>query len=90
MGRTAIFTENAPAPIGAYSQAVRAGDFIFTSGQLPIDPALNKVSETSIEGQSRQVLKNLREILIQAGVVGGLEGAVMIRVYLKDLDDLKG
>ncbi len=88
MGRKAIFTENAPAPMGAYAQAVRAGDFVFTSGQLPIDPALNKVTETSIEGQSRQVLKNLREILIKAG--GALEGAVMVRVYLKDLNDLKG
>ena len=88
MGRKAIFTENAPAPMGAYTQAVRAGDFVFTSGQLPIDPALNKVTETSIEGQSRQVLKNLREILIKAG--GALEGAVMVRVYLKDLNDLKG
>ncbi len=88
MDRKAIFTENAPAPMGAYTQAVRAGDFVFTSGQLPIDPALNKVTETSIEGQSRQVLKNLREILIKAG--GALEGAVMVRVYLKDLNDLKG
>ncbi len=88
MEKAAVFTKNAPAPLGAYSQAVRAGDFIFTSGQLPIDPALNQVSESSIEGQTRQVLTNLRAILTQAG--GSLESVVKVCVYLKDLNDLKG
>ncbi len=87
MEKTAISTKDAPPPLGAYVQAVRAGDLVFTSGQLPIDPALGRVAEDGIERQTRQVLLNIRAILTQAG--GGLESAVKVTVYLKDLNDLK-
>jgi 2-iminobutanoate/2-iminopropanoate deaminase len=80
-----IETENAPKAIGPYSQAVRAGQLLFVSGQLPINPATGKVEEVSIEGQTRQVLANIKAILAAASC--GFEDVVRAEVYLKDLQD---
>lgn len=80
-----IETENAPKAIGPYSQAVRAGQLLFVSGQLPINPATGKVEEVSIEGQTRQVLANIKAILEAARC--GFEDVVRAEVYLKDLQD---
>lgn len=80
-----IETENAPKAIGPYSQAVRAGQLLFVSGQLPINPATGKVEEVSIEGQTRQVLANIKAILEAASC--GFEDVVRAEVYLKDLQD---
>lgn len=87
MKKEAIFTKKAPTPLGAYSQAIKAGGYVFTSGQLPIDPNSGQVSESTIEGQTRQVIMNIKAILEQAG--GGLESAVKVTVYMKDLNDFK-
>jgi 2-iminobutanoate/2-iminopropanoate deaminase len=63
-----INTPNAPAPIGPYSQAVKAGSLLFISGQIPIDPATGNVEATDIIGETHQVMHNLRAILTQAGL----------------------
>jgi 2-iminobutanoate/2-iminopropanoate deaminase len=80
-----IETENAPKAIGPYSQAVRAGQLLFISGQLPINPRTGKVEEASIEGQTGQVLANIKAILEAAGC--GFDDVVRAEVYLKDLQD---
>ena len=62
-----VSTEKAPAAIGPYSQAIVCGDMVFTSGQIPINPASGNVEVTTIEGQAEQVMKNLGEVLSAAG-----------------------
>jgi 2-iminobutanoate/2-iminopropanoate deaminase len=80
-----IETGNAPAPIGPYSQAVRAGGFVFVSGQIPLDPASGAVVEGDIIAQTHQVLRNLTAILQASG--SGLEKVVKTSIFLKNLDD---
>jgi len=77
-----ISTDNAPAALGPYSQGVTAGGLVFTSGQLPIDPATGKIPET-IEEQTRQALTNVKNILKEAGA-GDI---VSVTVYMKDLSE---
>jgi 2-iminobutanoate/2-iminopropanoate deaminase len=83
--REIIRTEKAPAPIGPYSQAVRAGGFVFVSGQIPVDPATGKVVEGGIEAQTHQVMRNLSAILEAAGT--GLGNVVKTTVFLSNLDN---
>jgi 2-iminobutanoate/2-iminopropanoate deaminase len=66
MEKKIINTPNAPAPIGPYSQAVQAGNLLFISGQIPIDPATGKVEATDIIGEAHQVMHNLKTILAEA------------------------
>ncbi len=80
-----IETKHAPAPIGPYSQAVRAGGFVFLSGQIPIDPDTGAIVEGDIAAQTRQVLKNLSAILEAAG--SGIGKVVKTSIFLKNLDD---
>jgi 2-iminobutanoate/2-iminopropanoate deaminase len=80
-----IETNQAPAPIGPYSQAVRAGGFIFLSGQIPIDPGTGALVEGDIEVQTRQVLKNLAAVLEAAN--SSLGKVVKTSIFLKNLDD---
>jgi 2-iminobutanoate/2-iminopropanoate deaminase len=80
-----IETEKAPRPIGPYSQAIRAGDFIFVSGQIPIDPATGLIAGNDAAGQTRQVMANIAAILEAAG--SNLGGIVKTTIYLTDLDD---
>ncbi len=80
-----IETSQAPAPIGPYSQAVRAGGFIFLSGQIPIDPVTGTVVEGDITVQTRQVLQNLAAVLDAAG--SGLSKVVKTSIFLKNLED---
>jgi 2-iminobutanoate/2-iminopropanoate deaminase len=89
-GKTAVRTEEAPAPFqGApYSQAIRAGDFVFVSGQLALRPDHAEIVGDSIEEQTEQVLANLRAILEAAG--SGLDRLVKTTVYLSDLGDFAG
>ncbi|ACS79454.1 RidA family protein [Maridesulfovibrio salexigens] len=87
MSKTIIDTSNAPAAIGPYSQAVAAGDFLFTSGALPIDPATGKMVEGSIEDRAHQVFKNLSAIAEEAGT--SLDNAVKTTVYLADIADFQ-
>jgi 2-iminobutanoate/2-iminopropanoate deaminase len=89
-GKTAVRTEEAPAPFqGApYSQAVRAGDFVFVSGQLALKPDHGEIVGESIQDQTEQVFANLGAILGAAG--SGLDRLVKTTVYLADLGDFAG
>jgi 2-iminobutanoate/2-iminopropanoate deaminase len=80
-----ISTSQAPAAIGPYSQAVRYGNLIFVSGQVPIDPATGKVVEGGVAAQTERVLLNLAAILEAGG--SSLDQALKTTVYLKDLND---
>lgn len=90
MGKTAVRTEKAPAPFqGApYSQAIRAGDFVFVSGQLALRPDHGEIVGDSIEEQTEQVFANLRAILEAAG--SGLDRLVKTTVFLTNLGDFAG
>ena len=83
MNKKVIATEKAPKPIGPYSVAVQAGNFVFTSGQLGLDPATGNLVPGGIEAQTRQALKNLGNVLSDAG--SGLEFAVKTIVFMKDM-----
>lgn len=80
-----IETDKAPQAIGPYSQAVVASGFLFVSGQIPINPETGKVDESTIEGQTKQVLANIQAILEAAGL--SFKDVVKTEVYLKDLQD---
>lgn len=80
-----IHTDNAPAAIGPYSQAVKAGNLIFVSGQIPIDPATGALVENDIRVQTARSLTNIANILQAAGA--SLENVVKTTVFLKDMND---
>ncbi len=80
-----VATDKAPAAIGPYSQAIICGDMVFTSGQIPINPASGNVEATTIEGQAEQVMKNLGEVLKAAGT--SFENAVKTTCFLADMAD---
>lgn len=84
MPRTAIHTELAPAAIGPYSQATRAGNLVFLSGQIPLDPATGAVvGEGDIAAQARRAFDNLKAVCEAAG--GSLADVVRVGLYLTDL-----
>lgn len=83
MSRKTIQTERAPQAIGTYSQAVRAGDTVFLSGQIPLDPATQELVTGDIEAEVRRVFENLKAVAEAAG--GSLAQAVKVNVYLTDL-----
>jgi 2-iminobutanoate/2-iminopropanoate deaminase len=83
--REIIKTEGAPAAIGPYSQAVRAGGFIFASGQIPFDPQTGAMVEGGIREQTEQVMRNLSAVLEAAGA--GLDAVVKTTVFLADMND---
>jgi len=85
MPRQTINTAGAPQPIGPYVQAVRAGDLLFISGQLPLDPTTGTLVRAGIRAQTRRVIENLRAILEAAG--GNLGSLVKVSVYVKVMDD---
>ena len=80
-----VFTNNAPAAIGPYSQAVVTGNMVFTSGQIPINPATGNVEAATIEEQTKQVCENLKAVLEAAG--SSLEKAVKTTCFLADIND---
>jgi 2-iminobutanoate/2-iminopropanoate deaminase len=83
--RERIQTEDAPAAIGPYSQAIRAGGFVFVSGQIPIDPKTGEFVAGGIAAQTQQVLKNLAAVLAAAG--SGLDRVVKTTVFLADMKE---
>jgi len=85
MARSAVSTADAPQAIGPYSQAVRAGNQIYCSGQIPIDPATGLIVDGDISTQTRQVLTNLACVLEAAG--SSLDQVVKTTVYLADMGD---
>ncbi|MDP2415524.1 RidA family protein [Daejeonella sp.] len=82
--KSIIYTEKAPAPIGPYSQAVQAGNMLFISGQIPIDPATNQLINGSIGDEARQVMKNLDALLLSAGFL--FEDVVKATIFLSDMN----
>lgn len=85
MGKVAVSTKKAPAAIGPYSQAVRLGNLVFTSGQIPADPASGEIVPGGVEAQARQVLKNLGEVLSASGV--SLDNVLKTTLFIKNMDD---
>ena len=85
MGRQAVSSPSAPAAIGPYSQAIRAGSLLFVSGQIPIDPATGALVQGDIAAQTHRVFKNLAAILEAAGA--SFDDVVRATVYLADMDD---
>ena len=82
---TPISTPDAPAAIGTYSQAVRAGDTVYLSGQIPLDPKTGTLVDGGIEPQTRQVFENIRAILAAAGA--SFDDVVSAGVFLADMND---
>ena len=80
-----ISTKAAPAAIGPYSQAIKVGNFVYTSGQIPMDPATGSLSEGGIKEQTRQSLQNVKAILEEAGLT--MENVVKTTVFMADMND---
>ena len=85
MSKAVIQTTNAPAAIGPYSQGIRAGNLVFTAGQIALDPVTQQVVEGGITGQTTRVLENLKAILEAAGT--SMARVVKATVFLKDFND---
>ena len=83
MSKEIISTKNAPQAIGPYSQAVKTGNLIFISGQIPLNPKTGDLVSGSIEDEANQVIENIKSICVAAGY--GLEGIVKITIFLTDL-----
>ena len=83
--RQAVSTPTAPAAIGPYSQAIKAGNLLFLSGQIPLDPVTGKIVEGGIEAETRQVFQNIGEILKAAGI--SFDAVVSATVYVADMND---
>lgn len=83
--RTIIQTDNAPAAIGPYSQAIMVGNTLYTAGQIGLVPGTGEMAGEDLESQSRQALDNLKAVLEEAGF--SMEDVVSVDVYLHDLDD---
>ena len=80
-----IHTDKAPAAIGPYSQAIATGELVYTSGQIPLDPATGDVVTGGIEAETEQVIKNLSAVLTAAG--SGLDAVIKTTCFLKDMGD---
>jgi 2-iminobutanoate/2-iminopropanoate deaminase len=83
--RQAVSTPSAPAAIGPYSQAIKAGNLLFLSGQIPLDPATGNLVEGGIDAQTRRVFQNIGEILKAAGA--SFDAVVSATVYVADMND---
>lgn len=83
LNRKAVQTDAAPAAIGTYSQAIKNGDLVFLSGQIPLDPATMEITGEDFEARARQVFKNLKAVAEAAG--GDLDRIVKVTIYLTDL-----
>ncbi|AOQ24226.1 RidA family protein [Neomoorella thermoacetica] len=84
-GKKVVATNQAPAAIGPYSQAIKIGNLIFTSGQIPLDPASGRIVDGGAAEQTARVMANLQAVLAAAGA--GLEDIVKTTVYIKDMND---
>jgi 2-iminobutanoate/2-iminopropanoate deaminase len=82
--KTIVSTDKAPAAIGPYSQGIKVGNLLFTSGQIPLDPATGAFPE-GIQAQARQSLSNVKAILAEAGV--SMDRVIKTTVFLKDMND---
>ncbi|MCL2073985.1 MAG: RidA family protein [Marinilabiliaceae bacterium] len=82
-----VHTQNAPAAVGPYSQAIESNGLLFISGQIPIDPATGKIVEGGIKEQTKQVMENIRHILDEAGY--GFKDVLKSTCLLSDMDNFK-
>ena len=82
--KSIIYTENAPEPIGPYSQAVQTGNLLFISGQIPVDPKSNQLVGGTIIDEAKQVMKNLEALLFKAGF--SFEDVVKTTIFLRDMN----
>lgn len=80
-----VYTNRAPEAIGPYSQAIKSNGLVFTSGQIAINPATGNVESSTIEGQTEQIMKNLNEVLTEAGA--SFDSAVKTVCFLADMND---
>jgi len=87
MEKKIIYTPQAPSPIGPYSQAIQAGNLLFISGQIPIDPQTSTMVTGNFAQACRQVLENIKAILIAGN--SSLEKVVKVTIYLKDVNNFK-
>jgi len=85
LNKTPIHTNNAPAAIGTYSQAIKSGNFVFLSGQIPLDPSTMEIVAGNFEARARRVFENLKAVAEAAG--GTLGQIVKLTIYLTDLDN---
>jgi 2-iminobutanoate/2-iminopropanoate deaminase len=85
MSRTVISTNEAPAAIGPYAQAIRANGFLFTAGQIPLDPATGEIVAGDVTAQATRVLENLRAVLAAGG--SSFDRVVKTTMFLADLND---
>ena len=82
---TKIHTDNAPAAVGPYSQAIAAGGMLYTSGQIALDPATGEIVGDDVKAQAEQVMKNLAAVLAEAGI--SQENVIKTTCFLKDMGD---
>ncbi len=85
MEKQAIHTDGAPSAIGTYSQAIKSGQFVFLSGQIPLDPATMEIIDGDFEARARRVFDNLKAVAVEAG--GNLDHIVKLTIYLTDLNN---
>lgn len=85
MKKEIILTKDAPAPIGPYSQAVKVGNFLFCSGQIPLDPATNQIVAGDVKEQTKRVMENILAVLKTAGV--GFDAIAKTTIFLKSMND---
>lgn len=85
VSKTVVLTDNAPAPVGPYSQAIRLGDFLFCSGQVAIDPKTNEVFKGSVSEQAQLVMKNIEAVLKTQNM--GFSNVVKTTIFLTDMND---
>jgi len=85
LNKTPIHSDKAPAAIGTYSQAIRTGNLVFLSGQIPLDPSTMEIVDGDFEARARRVFDNLRAVAEAAG--GSLDQIVKLTIYLTDLDN---
>lgn len=85
MKKQTVLSSGAPAPVGPYAQAVRVGDLMFCSGQIPLDPATGQMVTGDVPTQTRRVMDNLKAVLAAAGV--GFDQVVKATIYMTDLQD---
>jgi reactive intermediate/imine deaminase len=85
MARSSVFTDQAPKAIGPYSQAVRAGNTVYLSGQIPLDPKTGELVKGDIQQEARRAFDNLKAVAAAAG--DGLQQVVRVTIYLTDLGD---
>lgn len=88
MARSVVLTKEAPAPIGPYNQAISAGGFLFTAGQIALDPHSGQVMQGDIRIQTRQVLRNIQAVLEEGGC--SFRDVVKTTVFLKDMNEFAG